>query len=42
MGSSLGEDFSIIAFGICTLEEINEIRKSMHFEKKKWRTTKKS
>ena len=29
MGCSLEEDFSLFAFGIYTLEEINEIRKSL-------------
>ena len=33
MGTTLEKDFSIFAFGIYTLEEINEIRKSMQIEK---------
>ena len=35
MGASLENDFNIFAFGIYSLEEINEIRKSMAYEKPK-------
>ena len=35
MGCSLEQDFSIFAFGIYSLEEINEIRKSMQIDKLK-------
>ena len=33
MGSSLQKDFSLFSFGIYSLEEINEIRKTSSFEK---------
>ena len=32
MGGSLAQDFNLFAFGIYSLEEINEIRKSLHWE----------
>jgi hypothetical protein len=35
MGCSLEEDFSLFAFGIYTLEEINEIKKSLTLEQPK-------
>ena len=35
MGGSLEEDFSSFAFGIYSMEEINEIRKSLVYEKPK-------